>query len=66
MVVQAQQNDTFDAICWRYFGTTSGITEQVLTLNPHLSGNSPVLAIGTDIRLPDHYTAVKSTINLWD
>jgi len=66
MIVQAQQNDTLDLICWRYLDSTAGVTEQVLILNPHIQSKSPVLPMGTQVRLPVQHTAVKRTLNLWD
>ena len=66
MLVTAQENDTVDLICWRYFDTTAGITEQVLAINPHIDSRSPILEMGTLVSLPDAYTPVQKTINLWD
>lgn len=66
MIVTAQQNDTIDLICWRYLGATAGVTEQVLKLNPHIDSKNPVLALGTQLTLPDKHSPVKKTINLWD
>lgn len=66
MTVITQQNDTIDLICWRYLGSTAGVTEQVLKINPHIDNKNPVLPIGTRITLPDFYSPVKKTINLWD
>ena len=64
MIVTAQQNDTIDLICWRHLGATSGVTEQVLKLNPHIDRKDPVLALGTQIILPNKHSPVKKTINL--
>ncbi len=33
MRVYALQGDTVDAICWRYYGRTQGVVEQVYSLN---------------------------------
>lgn len=30
MKVRAHQYDTVDALCWRHYGRTQGVTEQVL------------------------------------
>ena len=30
MKVRAYQGDTVDALCWRHYGRTQGVTEQVL------------------------------------
>ncbi|TLX52838.1 phage tail protein, partial [Stutzerimonas nosocomialis] len=32
--LRAQQGDTVDAICWRHYGRTAGVVEQVLDANP--------------------------------
>lgn len=36
MKVRAHQYDTVDALCWRHYGRTQGVTEQVLKANPGL------------------------------
>ncbi|WP_196018971.1 tail protein X, partial [Serratia ureilytica] len=37
MRVYALQGDTVDAICWRYYGRTQGVVEQVYSLNEGLA-----------------------------
>ena len=37
MNVQAQQNDTIDLLCWRYYGRTAGVTEAVIDANKGIS-----------------------------
>ncbi|ECX4790713.1 phage tail protein [Salmonella enterica] len=67
MVVIAQQGDTVDAICWRYFGATRGITEEVYRINPGLAETGPVLGQGQSVILPDAAPPQKKTlIQLWD
>lgn len=66
MIVTAQQNDTVDLICWRYLGATAGVTEAVLKSNPQINSKDPILALGTQLTLPDKHAPVKKTINLWD
>lgn len=67
MKVRAQQYDTVDAICWRYFGRTQGLTEQVLNLNPGLADQGPTLPHGLEIELPEQASsAVVKTIKLWE
>ncbi|MFH4285229.1 tail protein X, partial [Acinetobacter baumannii] len=39
--IYAIQNDTVDAICWREYGRSTGVVEQVLAANPHLSEFGP-------------------------
>lgn len=39
MKVIAHQYDTVDALCWRHYGRTQGMTEIVLAANPGLADN---------------------------
>lgn len=66
--VYAIQNDTVDAICWRYYGRSSGVVEAVLEANPSLSDFGPFIPMGTAIKLPDIQTQQNKTptIQLWD
>jgi phage tail protein X len=66
--VRAQQNDTLDAICYRTYGTTQGITEQVLKANPGLAELGPLLPHGTPVTLPAITQAPSRapTVQLWD
>ncbi|STL08707.1 Tail protein X (GpX) [Escherichia coli] len=36
MKVKALEGDTVDSLCFRYYGTTQGVTEKVLDANPGL------------------------------
>lgn len=66
--LRAQQNDTVDAICWRHYGRTAGVTESVLQANPGLAELGPVLPQGTLITLPDIQPSApnRHMVNLWD
>ena len=66
--VHAQQHDTLDAICYRVYGTTRSVTEQVLAANPGLAEQGPVLPHGTPVTLPalPQATQRAPTVNLWD
>ncbi|ENP2198858.1 tail protein X [Salmonella enterica] len=67
MIAIAQQGDTVDAICWRYFGTTQGVTEEVYRINPGLAETGPLLRQGQTVILPDIApTQEKKLIQLWD
>ncbi|MCU5773079.1 tail protein X [Erwiniaceae bacterium BAC15a-03b] len=67
MKVRAQQYDTVDAICWRYYGRTQGLTELVLQANPGLAEVGPFLPHGMELELPDQVSAATSqTVQLWD
>lgn len=66
-LVIAEQGDTVDAICWRHYRQTGGVTEQVLQINQNLAALGPVLPMGTPITLPNiPVQATKNTIKLWD
>lgn len=67
MKVRSVQGDSIDLICFRYYGRTAGVTEQVIEANPALVNIGPILPIGTEIELPEQTTAPeKTTISLWD
>ncbi len=67
MRVVAQQGDTLDMICARYYGRTEGVFEEVLAANPGLAGLRAVLPHGTPVDLPEVQAApVSETVNLWD
>lgn len=46
MKVRAYQYDTVDALCWRHYGRTQGVTEQVLKANPGLAEYGPFYLTG--------------------
>jgi phage tail protein X len=66
--VRAQQGDTVDAICWRYYGRTAGVVEQVLDANPGLADLGPVLPMGSLITMPEAAAQAeqRQVVNLWD
>ncbi|MGR6981201.1 tail protein X [Testudinibacter sp. P27/CKL/0425] len=67
-LIYAQQHDNLDLIVYRYFGSTAGLVEQVLDLNPKLASNI-TLEIGTPVILPDINTtavAERTVLQLWD
>lgn len=68
MIVYANQGDTVDAICWRYFSITSGLVEQILELNPGLVNHGPILPHGTPVKLIEVKTkpVKKPMVKLWD
>lgn len=67
-MVYAQQNDTLDAVCYRVYGRTQGLTEQVLKANPGLAEHGPILPHGTPITLPTITKPQHSAprVQLWD
>ncbi|HDL7089141.1 TPA: tail protein X [Yersinia enterocolitica] len=67
MRILAQQYDTVDAMCWRYYGRTEGVTEKVLAANPGLADIGPVLPHGYPAEMPEVSAAVTTqTLQLWD
>ncbi|NBJ32242.1 phage tail protein [Serratia fonticola] len=67
MRVYAQQGDTVDALCQRYYGKTQGVTEQVLKSNAGLADKGPVLPHGSPVEMPDIVqTETAQTLQLWD
>ncbi|MBQ0398681.1 tail protein X [Providencia rettgeri] len=67
MKVQALQGDTVDLLCWRHYGRTQGIVEQVLQVNPNLVEGGIQLAAGQWVELPELAPVAKQEmIQLWD
>lgn len=67
MKVLARQNETLDALIWRHYGRTPGLTEQVLQVNPGLADYGPFLPHGLAVELPElTQTAIKQTLQLWE
>lgn len=67
MRVQAQQYDTVDALCWRHYGRTEGVTEAVYRANPGLAELGPILPTGYWLELPNTTVpAQQNIIQLWD
>ena len=66
--VIANQGDTVDAICWRYYGRTAGVTEAVLEANPGLADLGPILPQGVMVNMPEAQSTapVRQMVNLWD
>ncbi|WP_085600856.1 MULTISPECIES: tail protein X [unclassified Pseudomonas] len=68
VTLRAQQNDTVDAVCWRHYGRTAGVTEAVLEANPGLADHGPILPQGLAVLMPDTQTTApqRQMVNLWD
>lgn len=66
MKVQAQQGDTVDLLCYRYYRRTQGVVTQVLDANPGLCLTT-VLRPGQWVEMPDiTEPKQKDTVQLWD
>ncbi|CRH30871.1 Tail protein X [Pantoea ananatis] len=67
MLIYAQQEETVDEICWRYYGRTQQAVEQVYAANPGLAEQGPTLPHGCRVVLPElPQAATGETLNLWD
>lgn len=65
--MRALQGDTVDAICWRQYGRTAGVTEAVLEANPGLADLGAQIPQGTLITLPEQAPQPqRQMVNLWD
>lgn len=64
----ANQGETVDAICWRHYGRTAGVTEAVLDANPGLADLGATLPHGTLVQLPEvaPQAEQRQMVNLWD
>ena len=54
MTYRTKQGDMLDDICWKFYGASSGMVEQVLESNrAHDLGRFRVFPAGVEISLPD-------------
>ncbi len=67
MIYQTKDGDMIDAICYRYYGASSGYMERVLAANPGLAVQGPVYPAGVLIELPDVQASAVQTARktLW-
>lgn len=67
MKVYTEQGDTVDSLCWRYYGRTESVMEQVYAANVGLAAQGAILPHGYAVELPDiTLAAVSETVSLWD
>ena len=68
VAVRANQNDTVDALCWRFYGRTAGVTEAVLEANPGLADHGPILPQGLVVNRPEAQASApqRQMVQLWD
>ncbi len=69
MIYITRDGDVIDAVCWRVFGRTAGVVEEVLALNPGLASYPEVLPPGVSIILPPSPAVpapAKRELSLWD
>lgn len=61
-----KDGDVLDAICWKYYGSTTGIVEKVLEANRHLAELGAIFSAGVKIILPDLTLAEEAeSVKLW-
>ncbi len=48
-----KDGDVLDAICFKYYGSTTGVVEKVLEANCHLAELGAIISAGVKIILPD-------------
>ena len=68
VAVRANQNDTVDALCWRFYGRAAGVTEAVLEANPGLADHGPILPQGLVVNMPEAQASApqRQMVQLWD
>lgn len=65
--IRSIEGDTADLICYREFGYTEDVAEQLLAINPGLADLGAVIPTGTAVVLPAVAAAPSTnTLNLWD
>jgi len=61
-----KDGDVLDAICFKYYGSTSGTVEKVLEANRHLAELGSIFAAGVKIILPDLTQEIEpESVKLW-
>ncbi len=61
-----KDGDVLDSICFKYYGSTSGIVEKVLEANRHLAELGAIFSAGVKIILPDLAQEEETeSIKLW-
>lgn len=61
-----KDGDVLDAICQKYYGSTSGVVEKVIEANRHLELEADIFIAGIKILLPEITPDQETeTIKLW-
>ncbi len=61
-----KDGDVLDAICFKYYGSTSGTVEKVLEANRQLAELGSIFAAGVKIILPDLTLGTETeSVKLW-
>jgi len=68
VAIRTNQNETADALCWRFYDRTAGVTEAVLEANPGLADHGPILPQGLAVKMPEAQTSApqRQMVQLWD
>lgn len=67
MQVMAQQRETLEMLCYRYYGKTAGVTEAVMDANPGIADVGVYLPYGYLVEMPDQVIPpAQDTVQLWD
>ncbi|MFW7382259.1 MAG: tail protein X [Oligoflexus sp.] len=60
------EGDVVDEICFRFYGRTRDVVEQVYAVNRHLSKYDVILPAGVKISLPEIKEEPRRELLLWD
>lgn len=67
MKIYAEQGDTLDILCWRYYGRTRETLEKVYAANTGLAELGALLPHGTAVEMPEiNESPIRETIKLWN
>lgn len=67
MKLVAQQRETVEMMCLRYYGKTADVTESVLDANPGLADLGAFIPYGYQVEMPDQVPpSTSDTVQLWD
>ena len=68
VTVRTNQHETLDALCWRFYGRTAGVTEAVLDANPGLADHGPILPQGLLVNMPEAQASApqRQMVQLWN
>lgn len=66
IIYVTKDGDVLDAICWEYYGSTTGIVEKVLEANRHIADMGAIFEAGVKITLPDlDQEEATESVKLW-
>jgi len=66
IIYVTKDGDVLDAICFQYYGSTTGIVEKVLEANRHIADMGAIFEAGVKITLPDlDQEEATESIKLW-